>query len=143
MNKHDINQEVQLPSDYLLENNKTLERLNGFDEMCGELDALQHEAMQYAFQDGVSVGEVKVLRQFVNGQLDKEFVQDFLDDYDREIEDNTFHIGDSVYTKEMDDCGVITGVNGYKFTLQTIAPHKSSLLPVQVSTVNCTSNNVS
>ena len=57
MNKHDINQEVQLPSDYLLENRNTLERLNGFDEMCEELDALQHEAMQYAFQDGVSVGE--------------------------------------------------------------------------------------
>lgn len=117
MNKHDINQEVQLPSDYLLENRNTLERLNGFDEMCGELDALQHEATQYAFQDGVSVGEVKVLRQFVNGQLDKEFVQDFLDDYDREIEDNTFLIGDAVYTKEMEDCGVITGVNGYKFTV--------------------------
>ena len=48
MNKHDINQEVQLPSDYLLENRNTLERLNGFDEMCEELDALQHEAMQYA-----------------------------------------------------------------------------------------------
>ena len=115
MNKHDINQEVQLPSDYLLENHKTLERLNGFDEMCEELDALQHEAMQYAFQDGVTIGEVKVLRQFVNGQLDKEFVQDFLDDYDREIEDNTFRIGDAVYTKEMEDCGVIAGVNGYKF----------------------------
>ena len=115
MNKHDINQEVQLPSDYLLENRNTLERLNGFDEMCEELDALQHEATQYAFQDGVTVGEVKVLRQFVNGQLDKEFVQDFLDDYDREIEDSTFHIGDTVYTKEMEDCGVITGVNGYKF----------------------------
>ena len=117
MNKHDINQEVQLPSDYLLENRNTLERLNGFDEMCEELDALQHEATQYAFQDGVTIGEVKVLRQFVNGQLDKEFVQDFLDDYDREIEDNTFHIGDAVYTKEMEDCGVITGVNGYKFTV--------------------------
>ncbi len=62
-----INQEVQLPSDYLLENRNTLERLNGFDEMCEELDALQHEAMQYAFQDGVTIGEVKVLRQFVNG----------------------------------------------------------------------------
>ena len=55
MNKHDINQEVQLPSDYLLENHKTLERLNGFDELCEELDALQHEAMQYAFQDGVTI----------------------------------------------------------------------------------------
>ena len=115
MNKHDINQEGQLPSDYLLENRSTLERLNGFDEMCEELDALQHEATQYAFQDGVSVGEVKVLRQFVNGQLDKEFVQDFLDDYDREIEDNTFRIGDNVRTKEMEDCGVITGVSSYKF----------------------------
>ena len=113
-----INQEVQLPSDYLLENHNTLKRLNGlngFDEMYEELDALQHEAMQYAFQDGVTIGEVKALRQFVNGQLDKEFVQDFLDDYDREIEDNTFRIGDNVCTKEMDDCGVITGVNGYKF----------------------------
>ena len=117
MNKHDINQEVQLPSDYLLENRNTLEHLNNFDEMCEELNALQHEAMQYAFQDGVTVGEVKVLRQFVNGQLDKEFVQDFLDDYDREIEDNTFRIGDAVYTKEMEDCGVITGVNGCKFTV--------------------------
>ena len=94
-----INQEVQLPSDYLLENRNTLERINDFDEMCEELDAQQHEATQYAFQDGVSVGEVKVLRQFVNGQLDKEFVQDFLDDYDREIEDNTFRIGDSVLHK--------------------------------------------
>ena len=45
MNKHDINQEVQLPSDYLLENRNTLERLNGFDEMCEELDALQYEVM--------------------------------------------------------------------------------------------------
>ena len=117
MNKHDINQEVQLPSDYLLENHKTLERLNKFDEMCEELDALQHEAMQYAFRDGVAVGEMDVLRQFVNGELDKEFIQDFLDDYDREIEDSTFRIGDNVCTKEMEDCGVITGVNGYKFVV--------------------------
>ena len=69
MNKHYINQEVQLPSDYLLENRNTLERINDFDEMCEELDALQHEATQYAFQDGVTIGEVKVLRQFVEGKL--------------------------------------------------------------------------
>ena len=112
-----INQEVQLPSEYLLENRNTLEHLNGFDEMCEELDALQHEAMQYAFRDGVAVGEMDVLRQFVNGELDKEFIQDFLDDYDREMEDRTFSIGDTVCTKEMEDCGVITGVNGYKFTV--------------------------
>ena len=64
-----INQEVQLPSDYLLENRNTLERINDFDEMCEELDALQHEATQYAFQDGVTVGELNVLRQFVEGKL--------------------------------------------------------------------------
>lgn len=107
--------DLQLPSDFLIDNHKGLSKRRDFEDLCESLDDLQHEAMQYAFQDGVTAGEVKVLRQFVSGQLDKEFVQDFLDDYDREIEDNTFRIGDSVCTKEMDDCGVITGVNGCKF----------------------------
>ena len=107
--------DLQLPSDFLIDNHKSLSKRRDFEDLCESLDDLQHEATQYAFQDGVTIGEVKVLRQFVNGQLDKEFVQDFLDDYDREIEDNTFRIGDSVCTKEMEDCGVITGVNGYKF----------------------------
>lgn len=107
--------DLALPSDFLFDNHRTLQRRNDFEGICESLDDLQHEAMNLAFQDGFNQGELNILRQFVNGQLNKEFVQDFLDDYDREIEDNTFRIGDSVCTKEMDDCGVITGVNGYKF----------------------------
>ena len=83
MNKHDINQEVQLPSDYLLENRNTLERLNGingFDEVCEELDALQHEAMQYAFQDGFDQGELNILRQFVEGKLDRDYILEMFGD---------------------------------------------------------------
>ena len=72
--------DLQLPSDYLLENHKTLERLNGFDEMCEELDALQHEAMNLAFQDGFDQGELNILRQFVEGKLDRDYILEMFGD---------------------------------------------------------------
>ena len=54
--------EVQLPSDFLIENHKTLERRNDFQDMCESLDELQFEAIQEAFQHGVNLGQEKTLQ---------------------------------------------------------------------------------
>ena len=54
--------EVQLPSDFLIENHKTLERRNDFEDMCESLDELQFEAIQEAFQEGVNLGQAKTLQ---------------------------------------------------------------------------------
>ena len=54
--------EVQLPSDFLIENHKTLERRNDFEDMCESLDELQFEAIQEAFQQGVNLGQAKTLQ---------------------------------------------------------------------------------
>ena len=53
---------IQLPSDFLIENHKTLERRNDFEDMCESLDELQFEAIQEAFQQGVNLGQEKTLQ---------------------------------------------------------------------------------
>lgn len=54
--------EVQLPSDFLIENHKSLERRNDFEDMCESLDELQFEAIQEAFQQGVDFGQEHTMR---------------------------------------------------------------------------------
>ena len=54
--------EVQLPSDFLIDNHKSLQRRNDFEDMCESLDELQFEAIQEAFQQGVNLGQEKTLQ---------------------------------------------------------------------------------
>ena len=65
---------LPLPSDFLLDNHKSLQRRNDFDDLCESLDYLQHEAMNLAFQDGFNQGELNILRQFVEGKLDRDYI---------------------------------------------------------------------
>ena len=46
--------DLQLLSDFLIDNHKNLQRRNDFEDLCESLDDLQHEAMNLAFQDGFS-----------------------------------------------------------------------------------------
>ena len=66
--------DLQLPSDFLIDNHKSLERRNDFEDLCESLDDLQHEAMNLAFQDGFNQGELNTLRQFVKGKLDRDYI---------------------------------------------------------------------
>ena len=54
--------EVQLPSDFLIDNHKSLQRRNDFEDMCESLDELQFEAIQEAFQQGVNFGQEHTMR---------------------------------------------------------------------------------
>ena len=54
--------EVQLPSDFLYDNHKSLQRRNDFEDMCESLDELQFEAIQEAFQQGIDLGQEKTLQ---------------------------------------------------------------------------------
>ena len=54
--------EVQLPSDFLIDNHKSLGRRNDFQDMCESLDELQFEAIQEAFQQGIDLGQEKTLQ---------------------------------------------------------------------------------
>ena len=49
--------EVQLPSDFLVDNHKSLQRRLDFEDMCESLDELQFGAIQEAFQEGVNHGQ--------------------------------------------------------------------------------------
>ena len=69
---------VQLPSDFLIDNHKSLQRRNDFEDLCESLDELQFEAIQEAFQDGVRVGELNILQQFVDGRLDRVTLVEYL-----------------------------------------------------------------
>lgn len=80
MSNHEQYANIPLPSDFLIDNHKTLQRRNDFEDMCESLDALQHEAMNIAFQDGFEQGELNVLRQFVEGKLDKDFILEMFGD---------------------------------------------------------------
>ena len=53
---------IQLPSDFLIDNHKSLQRRIDFEAMCESLDELQFEAIQEAFQQGVSLGQEKTLQ---------------------------------------------------------------------------------
>ena len=54
--------EVQLPSDFLIDNHKSLQRRLDFEDMCESLDELQFEAIREAFQQGVNLGQAKTLQ---------------------------------------------------------------------------------
>ena len=53
---------IQLPSDFLIDNHKSLQRRIDFEDMCESLDELQFEAIQEAFQQGVNLGQEKTLQ---------------------------------------------------------------------------------
>ena len=53
---------IQLPSDFLIDNHKSLQRRLDFEDMCESLDELQFEAVQEAFQQGVNLGQEKTLQ---------------------------------------------------------------------------------
>lgn len=57
-----MNSKIQLPSDFLIDNHKTLECRIDFEDMCESLDELQFEAIQEAFQQGVDLGQEKTLQ---------------------------------------------------------------------------------
>ena len=66
--------DLQLPSDFLIDKHKSLSKRNDFEDLCESLDDLQHEAMNLAFQDGHNQGELNILRQFVQGKLDRDYI---------------------------------------------------------------------
>ena len=53
---------IQLPSDFLIDNHKSLQRRLDFEDMCESLDELQFEAIQEAFQQGIDLGQEKTLQ---------------------------------------------------------------------------------
>ena len=66
--------EVQLPSDFLIDNHKSLQRRLDFEDMCESLDELQFEAVQEAFQQGIDLGQEKTLQNLKEqGLLDEGF----------------------------------------------------------------------
>ena len=75
-----LKSELPLPSDFLIDNFKGLQRRNDFEDMCESLDELQHEAMNLAFQDGFNQGELNTLRQFVEGKLDRDYILEMFGD---------------------------------------------------------------
>ena len=80
MNTQDRLHKLQLPSDFLLDNYKTLQRRGDFEDMVEDLDDLQHEAMVISFQDGFDQGELNILRQFVEGKLDRDYILEMFGD---------------------------------------------------------------
>ena len=53
---------IQLPSDFLIDNHKSLQRRLDFEDICESLDELQFEAIQEAFQQGIDLGQEKTLQ---------------------------------------------------------------------------------
>ena len=65
---------IQLPSDFLIDNHKSLQRRLDFEDICESLDELQFEAIQEAFQQGVNLGQEKTLQSLKEqGLLDEDF----------------------------------------------------------------------
>lgn len=65
---------IQLPSDFLIDNHKSLQRRLDFEDMCESLDELQFEAVQEAFQQGIDLGQEKTLQNLKEqGLLDEGF----------------------------------------------------------------------
>ena len=71
---------LQLPSDFLIDNHKSLSKRNDYEDLCESLDDLQHEAMNLAFQDGFDQGEINILREFVEGKLDRDYILEMFGD---------------------------------------------------------------
>ena len=80
MNTQEQLHKLQIPSDFLLDNYKSFLRCNDFEDMIEDLDDLQHEAMVTSFQDGFDQGELNILRQFVEGKLDRDYILEMLGD---------------------------------------------------------------
>ena len=72
--------DLQLPSDRKSDNHKSLSKRNDYEDLCESLDDLQHEAMNLAFQDGFDQGELNILRQFVQGKLDRDYILEMFGD---------------------------------------------------------------
>ena len=72
--------DLQLPSDFLIDNHKSLSKRRDFEDLCESLDDLQHETMYLAFQDGFDQGELNILRQFVEGKLDRDYILEMFGD---------------------------------------------------------------
>ena len=72
--------DLQLPSDFLIDSHKSLSKRRDFEDLCESLDDLQHEAMNLAFQDGFDQGELNILRQFVQGKLDRDYILETVGD---------------------------------------------------------------
>ncbi len=72
--------DLQLPSDFLIDNHRSLQRRNDFEDLCESLDDLQHESMTLAFQDRSKQGELNVLREFVEGKLDRDYILEMFGD---------------------------------------------------------------
>ena len=72
--------DLQLPSDFLIDNHKSLSKRRDFEDLCESLDDLQHEAMFLSFQDGFDQGELNILRQFVQGKLDRDYILEMFGD---------------------------------------------------------------
>ena len=53
---------IQLPSDFLIDNHKSLQRRLDFEDVCESLDELQFEPVQEAFQEGIDLGQEKTLQ---------------------------------------------------------------------------------
>ena len=79
-NENTMHKDLQLPSDFLIDNYKSLQRRNDFEDLCESLDDLQHEAANLAFQDGFDQGELNILRQFVEGKLDRDYILEAVGD---------------------------------------------------------------
>lgn len=88
MGNHEQYTNIPVPSDFLLDKYNTLHRSVDLGDIVGELDNLQHEAMNLAFQDGFEQGELNVLRQFVEGKLDKDFILEMFGDKLGEVKCN-------------------------------------------------------
>ena len=69
---------IQLPSDFLIDNHKSLQRRLDFEDMCESLDELQFEAVQEAFQQGVNLGQEKTLQNLrEQGLLPKDLIGEY------------------------------------------------------------------
>lgn len=78
MNTQEQLHKLQLPSDFLLDNYKTLQRRGDFEDMIEDLDDLQHEAMAETFNEAFKEGQINILRQFVEGRLEHDCILEFL-----------------------------------------------------------------
>lgn len=81
---------VQLPSDFLIDNHKSLQRRNDFEDMCESLDDLQHEAIAETFNEAFKEGQINILRQFVEGRLDHDCILEFLKSEDAKTTQHEF-----------------------------------------------------
>lgn len=75
-----MSNDLQIPSDFLVDNHKSLSKRRDFEDLCESLDDLQYEAMNLAFQDGYDQGGLNILRQFVEGKLDRDYILEMFGD---------------------------------------------------------------